>query len=211
MKLFKKEALASTLSAGRDILKLWLAFGCVLAVLVGCVLAVAVWAISDDGVDKLTSQHQQFEKEMVANEARVTELSKQVAALNTAIEKLNTERDERMAREARAIAADNKTSRGGVSRTIRVEATAYNPNDPNQTSGTGLAADGNPAIPHHTIAVDPNVIPMGTRIRVPGWGTGVAHDTGSAIKGNIIDLAVPDNATAYRWGRRMVDIEVLPN
>ena len=58
------------------------------------------------------------------------------------------------------------------------------------------------------IAVDPNVIPLGTRVFVPGYGPAVAADVGSAIKGNIIDLWMPSTAQALAWGRRTVTITI---
>jgi 3D (Asp-Asp-Asp) domain-containing protein len=58
------------------------------------------------------------------------------------------------------------------------------------------------------IAVDPAVIPLGTRVFVPGYGPAVAADVGSAIKGNIIDLWMPSTAAARAWGRRTVTITV---
>ncbi len=58
------------------------------------------------------------------------------------------------------------------------------------------------------IAVDPAVIPLGTRVFVPGYGAAVAADVGSAIRGNIIDLWVPSTAAAQAWGRRTVTITV---
>ncbi len=58
------------------------------------------------------------------------------------------------------------------------------------------------------IAVDPNVIPLGTRVFVPGYGPAVAADVGTAIKGNIIDLWMPSTADALQWGRRTVTITI---
>ncbi|MGZ8688128.1 MAG: 3D domain-containing protein [Gaiellaceae bacterium] len=58
------------------------------------------------------------------------------------------------------------------------------------------------------IAVDPLVIPLGTRVFVPGYGAAVAADTGTAIRGNIIDLWMPSTAQARAWGRRTVTITV---
>ena len=58
------------------------------------------------------------------------------------------------------------------------------------------------------IAVDPNVIPLGTRVFVPGYGPAVAADVGSAIRGNIIDLWMPSTAQALAWGRRSVTITI---
>jgi peptidoglycan DL-endopeptidase CwlO len=56
------------------------------------------------------------------------------------------------------------------------------------------------------VAVDPAVIPLGTRMFVPGYGDGVAADTGSAVHGAMIDLWFPTCAQALAWGRRTVTI-----
>ncbi len=60
------------------------------------------------------------------------------------------------------------------------------------------------------VAVDPSVIPLGTRLYLPGYGYGVAADTGGAIKGNKIDVCFDSLDQARAWGRRTVTITVLP-
>jgi 3D (Asp-Asp-Asp) domain-containing protein/septal ring factor EnvC (AmiA/AmiB activator) len=57
-----------------------------------------------------------------------------------------------------------------------------------------------------TVAVDPSVIPLGTPMYVPGYGEGVAADTGSAVRGAMIDLWFPSCEEARGWGRRTVTI-----
>jgi 3D (Asp-Asp-Asp) domain-containing protein/peptidoglycan hydrolase CwlO-like protein len=56
------------------------------------------------------------------------------------------------------------------------------------------------------VAVDPSFIPLGTRMFVPGYGEGVAADTGSAVQGAMIDVWFPKCRQAQRWGRRTVTI-----
>lgn len=58
------------------------------------------------------------------------------------------------------------------------------------------------------IAVDPKVIPMRSKIYIPGYGLAVAGDTGGAIKGNIIDLGFDDAKTAG-WYAHFIDIYLL--
>jgi 3D (Asp-Asp-Asp) domain-containing protein len=58
------------------------------------------------------------------------------------------------------------------------------------------------------VAVDPRLIPLGTKLHVPGYGAGLAADVGHAIKGRIIDLWFPSTAKARAWGRRTVTITV---
>jgi 3D (Asp-Asp-Asp) domain-containing protein len=55
-------------------------------------------------------------------------------------------------------------------------------------------------------AVDPSVIPLGTHMMVPGYGSAVAADTGGAVSGTTIDLWFPTAAQANAWGRRVVAI-----
>jgi 3D (Asp-Asp-Asp) domain-containing protein len=56
------------------------------------------------------------------------------------------------------------------------------------------------------MAVDPDVIPMGARVYIPGVGVRVAEDVGPAIKGNRIDLCMSSKTDALRWGRRGVKV-----
>lgn len=96
-------------------------------------------------------------------------------------------------------------SRRGYS--VIVTATAYTPHD---EGCTGIAYDGRPAIPYRTIAVDPKVIPLGSRVFINGFGWMLAHDIGGAIQGKIIDICVPDTKTAFTWGRKRVEVYVEP-
>jgi cystine transport system substrate-binding protein len=59
------------------------------------------------------------------------------------------------------------------------------------------------------VAVDPAVIPLGTRMSIPGYGEGVAADTGSAVRGAMIDVWFPSCSQALAWGRRVVTITLL--
>lgn len=59
------------------------------------------------------------------------------------------------------------------------------------------------------IAVDPRVIPLGTRVYVEGYGEAIAGDIGGAIKGNRIDLHMPTKQEAYAWGVRNVRLTIL--
>ena len=69
----------------------------------------------------------------------------------------------------------------------------------------GTTATGIPVGPG-VVAVDPAVIPLGTRMSVPGYGGGVAADTGSAVLGRTIDVWFSSCARAVAWGRRTVTI-----
>ena len=71
----------------------------------------------------------------------------------------------------------------------------------------GTTASGLPVGPG-IVAVDPTVIPLGTRLYIPGYGRGVAADIGGGIKGRIIDLWYSTYAQCAKWGRRTVTITV---
>jgi uncharacterized protein YabE (DUF348 family) len=90
-----------------------------------------------------------------------------------------------------------------------VSATAYTAycNGCSGRTATGLNLRANPNM--KVIAVDPRVIPLGTKVYVEGYGYAVAADTGGAIKGYKIDLFMPSNQDCYRWGRKKVKIKIL--
>jgi 3D (Asp-Asp-Asp) domain-containing protein len=72
----------------------------------------------------------------------------------------------------------------------------------------GKTASGLPCA-RGVVAVDPKLIPLGTPMHVPGYGQAIAADVGTAIKGRIIDLWMPTDAAARKWGRRTVTITVF--
>jgi 3D (Asp-Asp-Asp) domain-containing protein len=82
---------------------------------------------------------------------------------------------------------------------MRVDAVAY--------SLPGRTALGIP-VRKGVVAVDPKLIPLGTKLHIPGYGPGIAADVGHAIKGRIIDLWFSTTALARKWGRRTVTITV---
>lgn len=59
------------------------------------------------------------------------------------------------------------------------------------------------------IAVDPSVIPLGSKVYVEGYGYATAEDIGGAIKGNRIDIHLPTKKEAYAWGVKEVSITIL--
>ena len=90
-------------------------------------------------------------------------------------------------------------------RKMIVEATAYSPQDP----GLGkYTARGN-LVGYGIIAVDPRVIPLGTRVYIPNYGIAVADDTGGAIVGKRIDIAFDTHREAMSFGRQTIEIYIL--
>lgn len=106
--------------------------------------------------------------------------------------------------------AKNKTKEPAKSGEVyTMEATAYSPycNGCSGTSayGLNLRVDPMPKI----VAVDPTVIPLGSKVWVEGYGEAIAGDTGGAIKGHRIDVLLPQGDSVYNWGRRNVQVKVL--
>jgi 3D (Asp-Asp-Asp) domain-containing protein len=60
-----------------------------------------------------------------------------------------------------------------------------------------------------TVAVDPKVIPYGSRMVINGVGGYIAEDCGGAIKGRIIDIYMDSNGECVSWGRRTVEVRIV--
>jgi peptidoglycan DL-endopeptidase CwlO len=143
-----------------------------------------------------------------------------VSTLKSLLPQLNTASVKRKAQQyindgndrlAEMSVSHPSPSRGGSGNngtykaTYTMEATAYSGHG---TTATGLKPVRNPN-GLSTIAVDPRVIPLGTKVYIPGYGYAIAADTGGAIKGHIIDLYLNSRAECYRWGRRNVTLHVI--
>ena len=90
----------------------------------------------------------------------------------------------------------------GAVRSLVVTATGY--------ALPGHTSSGSP-VGWGSVAVDPGVIPLGSRLSIPGYGLGVATDTGGAIQGARIDIWFPTLVQARTWGTRAVTITVYPS
>lgn len=92
---------------------------------------------------------------------------------------------------------------------ITVKATAYTADCAgcSGTTATGMDVKNNSSA--KVIAVDPKVIPLGSKVYVEGYGYAVAGDTGGAIKGNRIDVLVSSNDKAMQWGVRHIKVKIV--
>ncbi|WP_280170143.1 LysM peptidoglycan-binding and 3D domain-containing protein [Priestia megaterium] len=99
--------------------------------------------------------------------------------------------------------------RKSVSKEITVEATAYTAYCAGCSgiTATGIDLRSNPN--RKVIAVDPRVIPLGSRVYVEGYGEAIAGDTGGAIKGTRVDLFMASQSSALNWGRKTVKLQIL--
>ncbi len=94
---------------------------------------------------------------------------------------------------------------GDYAAVMTMEATAYLPTD---GDGYGITATGIPAT-YGVAAVDPSIIPLGSRLYIPGYGEAIAADTGGAIIGNRIDLCMESYDECMEFGRRNVTVYIL--
>ncbi|OQP03490.1 DUF348 domain-containing protein [Geobacillus sp. 44B] len=114
--------------------------------------------------------------------------------------------------ERRSVNVQNRpTSRGqhSAAKEFYVTATAYTAycEGCSGTTRMGINLRRNPSA--KVIAVDPNIIPLGSKVYVEGYGYAIAADTGSGIHGYEIDVFLPKQSDAIHWGRKRVKIRVL--
>lgn len=147
-------------------------------------------------------------KEKAAKEKAAKEAAEK-AAEKAAKEKAEQEAAEQAAAEqAAAQEATSAAPSGG--RTLIMESTAYSSDPADALGGGTVTATGQNLLSNPiAVAVDPSVIPLGTRLYVEGYGEAYAVDTGSAIKGNIIDVHFSTADQCYAWGRRQVQVTIL--
>jgi 3D (Asp-Asp-Asp) domain-containing protein len=96
-----------------------------------------------------------------------------------------------------------------IEKEITVRATAYTADCQGciGITATGVDLKANPDA--KVVAVDPSVIPLGSKVYVEGYGYATAEDTGSAIKGNRVDIFIPNEQDALNWGVKNVKVQVL--
>lgn len=105
--------------------------------------------------------------------------------------------------------AASPTAPSNVKKTIKMTATAFTATCKGCTGKTkiGINLKKNPKV--KLIAVDPKIIPLGSKVWVEGYGEAIAGDTGGTIKGNKIDVFMNTTTLAKKWGRKTVTVKVL--
>ncbi|OAA87287.1 3D domain-containing protein [Clostridium coskatii] len=166
----------------------------------------------------LSAENAKLESLKVSNESTLSKLNNDIQQQKELLSQATAKEQQLIALQTAQkapqipeIKASSPTlSRGGsgslsYSQALTMEATAY--------CGDAITASGSATVRnpngYSTIAVDPRVIPLGTKVYVEGYGYAVACDTGGAIKGNIIDLFVNSESEAENWGRRSVTVYIL--
>lgn len=155
-------------------------------------------------------------KEKAEKEAAEKEAAEKAAAEKAAAEKAAAEKaaKEQAAREAQAAAEKEAAAQAAttqpVGQTFIMESTAYSSDPADALGGGTVTATGQNLLTNPmAVAVDPNVIPLGTRLYVEGYGEAIASDTGGAIKGNIVDVHFSTYEQCIQWGRRQVKVTIL--
>ncbi|QWG84159.1 enterotoxin [Bacillus mycoides] len=145
-------------------------------------------------------------------EAKAREIEK--AKEEAKAQEIAKAKKEAQAKEATKTQEVSKNNTQSAKRELTVVATAYtaDPSENGTYGGRVLTAMGhdltaNPNM--RIIAVDPKVIPLGSKVWVEGYGEAIAGDTGSAIKGNRIDVLMGSKSKAMNWGRQTVKVKVL--
>lgn len=174
---------------------------------------------------KRLEREKQEKKAQIEAKARAEEEKKQAEAEAKAKAEAEVKRQEEAARiaaeeaakaearateEAKAEAEVVAQTSQSVVQTIDVTASGYSSDGadaycPGYITATGINLYEQPNV----IAVNPSVIPLGTRVSIPGLGEYIAGDTGGAIGGSRIDIHFPTIAAALEWGMRNITIQIL--
>jgi len=137
-------------------------------------------------------------EELVTKEAKNKIIERGTKKKEIPIPVVELKKEKQPASVTASTVTNNSTS-------LNVVATGYTPGDP---GCTGITYTGTKAS-RGTIAVDPKVIPFGTKLYIPGYGYGVAADTGGAIKGNKIDLCYESRTEALNWGIKNITVYIV--
>ena len=159
--------------------------------------------------EELDQNLQKRQASLALVQAKYSEINQEMAQaqaqLHAAQEQIRREQEAAKHRTTSATKTNESSPTNGVE--LYVSATAYSPEESGAITYLGYNIRKNPTM--KLIAVDPNVIPLGKKVWVEGYGVAIAGDTGSAIKGHKIDVLVPNRATAISWGRKTVKIVIL--
>ncbi|WP_416176455.1 3D domain-containing protein [Clostridium sp.] len=162
----------------------------------------------------LIAENNRLKKIKETNQSILSKLNSDIQAQKILLANTSQKEEELLAQEnSKQVALNSASSsnfsgvtlsRGSglnsVSKVISVNATAY--------SISGITANGMKTS-KGIIAVDPRVIPLGSRVYIEGYGYAIAADTGGAIKGNRVDLFFPSNSDAQNWGMKSVNLYIL--
>ncbi|HCR4102840.1 TPA: peptidase M23 [Enterococcus faecalis] len=139
------------------------------------------------------------------------ESSSQASSSSTSTESSSTESSSSASSSESSSTTESSTGESstpgtGSGRVLQMESTAYSWREAGASNlsatGIDLSKESN------VVAVDPSVIPLGSLVKVSGYGFAIAGDTGGAIQGNIIDVHFDSVDQCRLWGRRQVTVEI---
>lgn len=161
----------------------------------------------DKGKEKVVTPGQ--EGKVAKHYEVVLENGKEVSRDLIKTETLADSKDKVVAVGTREIVQQVSRGTANASKEFYVSSTAYTAycSGCSGTTATGINLRANPNV--KIIAVDPSIIPLGTKVYVEGYGYAIAADKGTDIKGYKIDVFFSEKSQAFRWGQRKVKIQIL--
>lgn len=157
--------------------------------------------VSDSNTDKKDENSVSEQVTVKSNEKLVDGKIVPKEEEKSSLEKSNSET------QSGTSSTNGSVSNFNYSQVLVMNATSYT-DDPSENGGYSTTRLGTP-LRYGVVAVDPRVIPLGTKLYIEGYGYAVAEDTGGAIKGNRIDLCFTNKAQANAFGRRNVKVYIL--
>lgn len=171
--------------------------------------------------EKRLAEEKRIEAERLAvekakEEAEKAKLAKREAERKAEEERKAAERETAAKTSASATQTVSATPVSTTNKVITVESTAYSNDvaDNKAYGGRVLTATGHDVTDSiyyngmRIIAVDPAIIPLGSKVHIQGVGDAIALDTGGRIKGHIVDLLVDSKQDAIQWGRRQIQVTI---
>ena len=158
-----------------------------------------------EAINTLQAKYKNINQDLMQAKHTKSSLESQINSIKENIRKERAAAKARILDDQRTVVSDPQPA-GGTE--LYMNATAYSYQD---TKGhiTTLGYDIRKNPNMKLIAVDPNVIPLGSKVWVEGYGVAIAGDTGGAINGHRIDILMPSHKAAVSFGRRTVKIKIL--
>ena len=145
------------------------------------------------------SELEQYQSDYQLEQEKVSQLTDDIASVNNELATVKSELE-----DANSTINDLKNTEYKLVYMGDFKLTHYCPGYHGEPCGTGdgITATGTKVVEGRTIAVDPKVIPYGTKVYIEGYGWRTAEDCGGGVKGNHIDIAIEDHSTALSMGAK---------
>lgn len=176
--------------------------------------------VQDKEIKTLLESNKGLETLNQKNDLTITELSTRfheaedkITKQQKKIQQLESElKNKKASRNNPSVASASSVNVSGM---MKFRSTAYSDQEPYEIGGGVITASGTHVTEGRTIAVDPRVIKLGSKVKIicPDFpsvnGVYLAEDTGGAIKGNIIDIYMHSESKTIQFGRRTIYVEIL--